>query len=131
LTTAPRAGRSPNRPSDTLDTVSRPLPPISDLARPGRRALVAPDLSELRGPTSGVIELPHRLFWQKDRRFDLDEPFILQWVYEMVLLEAIRLDELRTWLHGPTLIRLWPRLYLPRGVRRDWEARHPELRRAA
>jgi hypothetical protein len=108
--------------------VTRALPPISELARPGRRALVAPDLGELHGPTSGVIELPHRLFWQKDRRFDLDQPFILQWVYEMVLREAIRLDELRTWLDGPTLVRLWPALYLPRGVRRDWEARHPELR---
>jgi len=31
--------------------------------------------------------------------------------------EAARPDELRTWLEGPTLIRLWPDLYLPRGVR--------------
>jgi hypothetical protein len=108
--------------------VSRPRPSLSEVARPGRRARVAPDLDELRGPTTGVIELPRRLFWQQDRRFDLDEPFILQWVYEIVLLEAVRLDDLRAWLHGPTLIRLWRRLYLPRGVRRDWEARHPELR---
>ena len=124
---APDARESGRRYS--LD-MTRSLPRPSELARPGRRAVVAPDLSELRGPTGGTIELPHRLFWQQDRHFDLDEPFTVQWVYEMVLREAIRVDELRTWLHGPTLIRLWRRLYLPPGVRRDWEARHPELRSA-
>jgi hypothetical protein len=105
-------------------------PLLSDLARPGKRARVAPDLSELHGPTSGVVELPFRMFWQKNRTFDLDQPFYLQWMYEIVLREAIRLDELRAWLDGPTLIRLWPQLYLPRGVRRDWEERHPGLRAA-
>jgi hypothetical protein len=111
-------------------STSRPTPPLSELARPGRRARVAPDLSELQGPTTGVIELPRRLFWQKERTFDLDKPFILQWVYEMVIREATRVEDLQAWLDGPTLIRLWRTLYLPRGVRRDWEAKHPELREA-
>jgi hypothetical protein len=110
---------------------NEPRPALSELARPGKRARVAPDLGELHGPTSGVVELPHRLFWQKNRTFDLDRPFYLQWMYEIVLREAIRVDELRDWLDGPTLIRLWQQLYLPRGVRRDWEDRHPELRSAA
>ncbi|HET6211815.1 MAG TPA: hypothetical protein VFE14_02970 [Micromonosporaceae bacterium] len=100
-------------------------------SRPGRPALVAPDLSELHGPTHGVIELPFRLFWQKNRTFDLDKPFMLQWVYEIVLCEAIRFDELRTWLDGPTLIRMWRKLYLPKGVRLAWEERHSDLRAAA
>jgi hypothetical protein len=106
-------------------------PRLSDLARPGKRALVAPDLGELHGPTNGVVELPFRMFWQKNRVFDLDKPFMLQWLYEIVLREAIRVDELRAWLDGRTLVRLWPQLYLPRGVRRDWEERHPQLRAAA
>jgi hypothetical protein len=110
---------------------TRPLPPLSELARPGRRAVVAPDLTELRGPTTGVVELPHRLFWQQERHLDLDNSFELQWMYEIVLREAIRVEELRRWLDGPTLVRLWPHLYLPRGVRRDWETRHPVLRSAA
>ncbi|SCL45542.1 hypothetical protein [Micromonospora peucetia] len=97
-------------------------------ARPGRLPVVASDLGELRGPTSGTIELPHRLFWQADRRVDLDAPGLLTWMYETVLTEAVQVDELRAWLHGPTLTRLWPQLYLPRGVRHAWEQRHPVLR---
>lgn len=91
---------------------------------------MARTLADLNGPTSGVIELPHRLFWQADRHFDLDEPFMLQHMYEIVLLEAISQDELQAWLDGPTLHELWPKLYLPHGVRRDWEDRHPSLRLA-
>lgn len=79
----------------------RPDPPRSELARPGKRAVVAPDLTELHGPTGGVVGLPHRMFWQADRTFDLDRPFYLQWLYEIVLREAVTRDELRTWSDGP------------------------------
>jgi hypothetical protein len=99
-------------------------------ARPGRSAVVAPDLSELTGPTSGMVELPLRLFWQPNRRINLDTPGILPWMYETVLRESASVDELRTWLDGPTLIRLWPTLFVPRGVRQAWEKRHPVLRAA-
>ncbi|MDI1463632.1 hypothetical protein QEZ54_21855 [Catellatospora sp. KI3] len=97
-------------------------------ARPGRRAAVAADLAELRGPTGGVVHLPHRLFWQPDRGVDLADTHLLTWFYETVLREARTSAELRMWLHGPTLVRLWPDLFLPRGVRRAWEERHPQLR---
>ena len=103
-------------------------------SRPGRAALVAPTLAELRGPTGGVVELPHRLMWQADRHLDLDDSYERRWLYEIVLREAIRLDELSTWLDGPTLCQLWPDLILPRGVRQAWEEQHPalrQLRRAA
>lgn len=106
----------------------RPSPALSELARPGKHAVVAPDLDGFTGPTTGVVELPHRMFWQADRRFDLDRPFYLQWMYEIVLREANTPEELRAWLDAPTLHRLWALLYLPHGVRRDWEERHPSLR---
>jgi hypothetical protein len=98
-------------------------------SRPGRPALVAPDLGQLKGPTSGLIELPHRLVWQPkpNRQFNLDDPFDRIHVYEIVLREAIRVDELVTWLDADVLRELWPDLYLPRGVRQAWEVRHPEL----
>lgn len=93
---------------------------------------MAGSLTELTGPTAGVAELPHRMIWQepRHRRFDLHDPYQLCRVYEIVLREAIRLDELRTWLDAATLQRIWPDLYLPRGVRQAWEERHPELTRA-
>jgi hypothetical protein len=93
---------------------------------------VAPALDQLTGPTSGSVELPHRLVWQGATRvFDLDQPDLLRWVYEIVLREAVTRDELRAWLDGPTLVREWPNLHLPRGVRQAWEQRHPQLRRHA
>lgn len=97
-------------------------------ARPGRRAVVVGDLAELHGPTSGVVELPHRLFWQPERRVDLDNQALLAWMYETVLSEAVTPDELRAWLHGPTLVRLWPDLFVPTGVRQAWQERHRLLR---
>jgi hypothetical protein len=100
-------------------------------ARPGRLAVVAGDLGELRGPASGVMELPLRLFWHADRAFDLDDPDLLRWAYQTVLREASRPADLAEYLDGPTLVAVWPELFLPRGVRQAWEDRHPALRAAA
>lgn len=98
-------------------------------SRPGRRALVAADLSTLRGPVSGVVTLPHRLVWAPPpiNQFDLDDGFDRMHMYEIVLREAVQPTELQTWLDGDLLARLWPTLYLPRGVRQAWEAEHPGL----
>ena len=100
-------------------------------ARPGRQALVAADLADLQGPAGGTVELPLRLFWCPDRTFDLGQPGMLRWMYQTVLREASRPADLTTYLHGPTLIAVWPELFLPRGVRQAWEDRHPVLRAAA
>src|SRR5688572_15153714 len=99
--------------------------------RPGRQAVVVADLSELHGPTSGVVELPHRLFWQPDRRVNLDNPAVLAWMYETVLREAVTDVELCAWLDTETLMRLWDSLFLPRDIRSACEQRHPSLRRQA
>ena len=101
--------------------------PTSRTVTPHRRVVTAPRLADLHGPASGVIELPHRLLWQSDRHVDLDNPALLRWAYQIVLREAVTVEELRTWLDGETLIRVWPDLYLPRWVRRAWQEQHPEL----
>jgi hypothetical protein len=122
---------TPSRPSAyPADTADEPAAaPVRLTSRPGRLALVARDQGALHGPTSGIVELPHRLVWlpPKDRRFDLDDAFDLQRVYEIVLREAVTENELATWLDAMTLRRLWPELYLPRGVRQAWELRYPSL----
>ena len=100
-------------------------------ARPGRDALVAADLADLHGPTTGTVELPLRLFWYPDRTFDLGEPGMLRWVYQTVLREATRPEDLAAYLDGDTLIALWRDLFLPKGVRRAWEDQHPALRAVA
>jgi hypothetical protein len=100
-------------------------------ARPGRRVLVALDLGDLRGPVTGLVELPLRLFWSgTGATFDLGDPGTRQWVYETVLQEASRPEDLTSFLDGQTLIALWPKLFVPKGVRRAWQDEHPVLRTA-
>jgi hypothetical protein len=101
-------------------------------ARPGRRVLVVRDLADLRGPGSGMVTLPLRLFWSPPGRvFDLDDPFMLRSMYQVVLGEAIRAEELTSYLNCDRLVAVWRDLYLPKGVRRAWEELHPALRSAA
>jgi len=90
--------------------------------------VVIDDLADLHGPGSGRVELPHRIFWQPDRGFNLDVDWQLCEAYEAVLREAVTQRELADWLDRDTLARLWPRLTLPRPVRAAWEQRHPRLR---
>jgi prevent-host-death family protein len=100
-------------------------------ARPGRAALVAASLADLAGPAHGVVELPLRLFWSApDRTFDLDRPSMLRALYETVLREASRPEDLTGYLNGEILVAVWPELFLPKGVRRGWEDQHSELRAA-
>lgn len=98
-------------------------------ARPGRRAIVVTDLSSLRGPAEGTVDLALRLFWSStDRRFDLDNPSTRRWLYQMVLREAARPSDLTDYLNRGVLVSSWSELRLPAGVRRAWEERHPVLR---
>ncbi len=100
-------------------------------ARPGRPALVAASLASLQGPDRGVVELPLRLFWSAPgHAFDMDQPSMRQAMYEAVLREASRPEDLTSYLNGDLLVATWPELYLPKGLRRAWEDRHPALRAA-
>ena len=54
-----------------------------------------------------------------------------RWLYQIVLREAASPGDLDSYLDGDTLVALWPDLWLPRGVRRAWEDRHPVLRAAS
>lgn len=101
-------------------------------ARPGRRVIVVTDLALLRGPAQGTVELPLWLYWSgASPVFDLSKPFMRRWLYEIVLREAGRPDDLIRYLDRDTLVGLWPELYLPCGVRLAWEEHHPVLCAAA
>lgn len=115
-----------------MDREHVPVRVAPQVARPGRRVLVALDLADLRGPITGTVELPLRLFWScPGHTFDLGDPDMRLWLYQTVLREASRLEDLTTYLDGDTLIDLWPALYVPKGVRQAWEDAHPRLRAAA
>ena len=92
--------------------------------------LVIGDLADLRGPATGRVRLPLRLFWSgraTDTEFDLARPAIARSMYEHVLREASHRDELAAHLNRDLLVAVWPDLALPRGVRQAWETAHPVL----
>jgi hypothetical protein len=84
-------------------------------------------LTDLHGPTGGTVVLDRRLDWSGQARYDLTNPRRLGSMYETVLREATRPEDLARWLDGPTLVRLWPGLVLPPQVRQLWERRFPQL----
>ena len=97
-----------------------------------RSGLVIRDLGKLHGPAGGTVELPLSVFWSlPDRRFNLDDPDARRGLYELVLQQSRRAEDLAAFLDRDTLIALWPRLRLPAAVRDSWEERHPVLRSAA
>jgi hypothetical protein len=89
--------------------------------------VVADRLDDLRGPTAGTVELPGHLDWSGNARYDLEKPARLASMYRTVLNEAGSTDDLRQWLDGRMLARLWSSLWLPSPMRRLWESRFPEL----
>jgi len=55
---------------------------------------VADSLADLRGPTSGTVVLDRRLDWSGQARYDLANPRRMASMYETVLREATRADDL-------------------------------------
>jgi hypothetical protein len=93
------------------------------------RPVLTASLEDLAGPAEGVVELPLRLFWSlPDRRFDLGVPWLRDELYETVLREAKRREDLVTYLNAGVLQDFWPRLHNKR-VRLAWEAAVPQLRK--
>ncbi|HUY47107.1 MAG TPA: hypothetical protein VMV92_15465 [Streptosporangiaceae bacterium] len=96
-----------------------------------RPYLLPETLGELAGPVTGVIQLPLRLDWSGRTGFHLDDPEERNVMYERVIREATRVDDLRSYLNEDVLRQVWGRLFLPARVRRSWEDRFPGLRLAA
>lgn len=93
-----------------------------------RPVVVAADLTTLRGPDSGLVELPQRLFWSGPGRvFNLSDPDQALEMYEAVFDAARSEADLAEYVNGGLLARLWPELALAPRVRRAWEAAHPFL----
>jgi hypothetical protein len=97
----------------------------------GRPYTVPDSLEELTGPTTGLVDLPLRLDWSEQGRYDLSDERQRNLMYERVIRESMQVDDLRAYLHGPTLRRVWRQLWLPRRVRTLWESRFQNLANAA
>jgi hypothetical protein len=95
------------------------------------RPVAVPDsLDDLKGPGSGVVELPITLFWSRpDRTFNLDDRYQAIDMY-LSVLDRGDVHELASYLNGKLLVELWPDLHLTRAKRLPWQARFAELRPA-
>ena len=96
---------------------------------PENRPYLLPEtLGELTGPVVGMVRLPLRLDWTERIEFHLDDPAERNVMYERVIREATRPEDLRSYLNGAVLRETWRQLFLPARVRRIWEERFPALR---
>jgi hypothetical protein len=89
---------------------------------PSARPVAIPDDLDAPGvlKASGVVDLPLRVHWSGPaRRFDLMDLHDRALVYELVLSEGTE-DDVRHFIDLDQLVELWPRLVLPRHVRKAW-----------
>jgi hypothetical protein len=99
-------------------------------ARPIRPVIVPARLDDLRGPASGVEELPVRLYWSAgSRQFDLANPDQVTALCEAVIDSATAIGDITRYLNADLLVRAWPALGMDRVKRDAWESRFPVLRR--
>jgi hypothetical protein len=92
--------------------------------------IVPASLDDLRGPASGVEELPVRLYWSAgSRQFDLADPDQVTALCEAVIDTATAIGDITRYLNGALLVRAWPALGMDRVKRDAWESRFPVLRR--
>jgi hypothetical protein len=92
---------------------------------------VPESLSELAGPTAGLVDLPLTLDWSQQRRYDLGNDKDRRRLYETVIREAMDVSDLRRFLDAGLLQQVWPSLWLPARAKTLWQERFPHLRSAA
>ncbi|MFD7155771.1 hypothetical protein ACFV9C_14285 [Kribbella sp. NPDC059898] len=106
---------------------------MSDVAQPGDTygwmiSYVVPEsLDLLQGPTAGAVELPTRLDWTTNNRYDLGNRDEAIGLYNRVISEASTQADLTEFLNGDVLLALWPQLHLPRRCTALWVEAFPEL----
>ncbi len=87
-------------------------------------------LSDLQGPYSGVIRLPHTVRWVGEGMADLDTFGGVRVAYQALLAEGNVADQVMG-LNARKLVEMWPFLNLDPRVRRLWESRFPLLKEHA
>jgi hypothetical protein len=83
-------------------------------------------LNDLRGPGSGLLELPVTVHWGPRRVFDLDQPALVRAAYRAIVREGTPQVQ-ESLLNADLLRRTWADLVLPVRCQALWETRFPEL----
>jgi len=88
---------------------------------------VTPDsLSDLRGPTAGVVTVGPHIDTSLDPSYDVSNLQRARELYSATVRDGFVSDHVRILDRG-LLLRLWPQLNLPVRCRAIWEQRFPEL----
>jgi hypothetical protein len=113
----------------TNTATANPETPVRSSARRSLRpVVVAGSLAALRGPNSGVVELPQRLCRSGGQRvFDMSDIDQALDMYELLLEHARAQADLAEYANGELLARLWSEPFLPPRIREAWEGEHPLL----
>jgi hypothetical protein len=97
-----------------------------------RRPYVVPRvMSDLTGPTHGIVTLPAGLGWTGRTSYNVDDEADRAVLYERLLVEATTLADVTRRIDETMLRALWRRLFIPHVVRRLWEQRFTDLAPAA
>jgi hypothetical protein len=87
---------------------------------------VPSSLDALRGPVTGVLELPVTVHWGPQRVYDLATSHEMVFAYQQIVREGTTADQERL-LNREVLVRVWSELILPPRCQRLWETRFCEL----
>lgn len=89
--------------------------------------LVPDALEDLKGPASGIVELPIHLDWGPDRRYDVTDDGSCAVLYQLTLQNSGSVDEMAGIVNAGRLVGLWPSMRLPGRCRQAWETAFPQL----
>lgn len=109
---------------------------MSEAGRPGwvHDPELPAAVDDLGGPLAGEVHLPLRVYWTgpdpEAVAWDLGRESRRARLYEIVLREGT-LEDIRAFINGSELVRLWDRLWLPVHLRRAWQPLIDAARAAA
>jgi hypothetical protein len=83
-------------------------------------------LDDLRGPTTGIIEVGPHIDTRPKPVYDLTNPKLRWGLYSAVVRDGSPAEQ-AAYLDRGLLLELWPELNLPSRCRSTWEAKFPEL----
>ena len=112
------------------------MPIVTNRLEPGQRpgmehtkgVFVLDGLDTLRGPSNAVVSLPKTINWTPANKYDLTDRRAVKAMYEVVLREARKPEDIQPYVNRDLLRRVWRSLFLLPYVRDAWEAHNPELR---
>ncbi|WP_024821108.1 hypothetical protein [Arthrobacter sp. 31Y] len=89
--------------------------------------LVPDSFEDLKGPASGVVELPIHLDWGPVRRYDVGDDASCRTLYQLTLQNSGSTEEMAWFLNAGRLLALWPSMRLPGRCRQLWNDAFTQL----